>query len=123
MFQLNHLIYRRQMGSTPYMNFARLSNTTRHFAFTEQSASSTPLVFTMQFILCIITTFTLFGISAYANPVPTVQVAEVPREVATYCGGYGLLTCNTYCTQTGKTKGTCTTTYVNNSMIRIQDAD
>jgi len=74
----------------------------------------------MQLIQCIITIFTLFAIATYANP---VEIAEVPREVATYCGGYGTLTCNVYCIQQGKTEGTCGDTYVKGLTIQAQYAD
>jgi hypothetical protein len=36
----------------------------------------------MQIIQCIIATFTLFGISVYANPILSERIAEVPHEVA-----------------------------------------
>lgn len=92
-------------------------NNTHHLAFTE--LPSTPLALIMQFIQCIITAFALFGISAYASPVHPERIAEVPRKAVVYCGGYGRLTCNTHCVQSGKKHGTCTARYVNTSMVQI----
>jgi hypothetical protein len=74
----------------------------------------------MRFNQCIIATFTLFSIYIYANPVPSpAGIADLPREVATYCGGYGRLTCISKCNIGGWKQGTCDNTYVNN-LINIQ---